>query len=432
MGAHTIKSITAYRDTKVRDSQDLDGSPFSIIATQRFTDYRAFSQEMQPSGRTARFEYVVGAYYFSDRARTEDPLSFFGGSQAFNSRYASDTDAVAIFGQADYHATDQITLTAGLRYTREKKDIGRRLVLMPLNGSDSPPIQLIDIPQGSLPDAIYRTVTPTLIVTYELNENLTTYAKYARGFKSGGFNGESNSLEELRTPYRPEKADTYEIGLKGRLFDRRLQLNLAAFWNESKDIQLSVFTGRQAAESFVLNAARARIRGLEVEAVAALHDDVVIHATFAYLDPRYRSFIDSGVDVADNRAFPHAPKTTAMTSIDWTAWRSNTNEMRLNLIGDANHVSSYYTYPYALRAPAASDQIAARTRSSGRFIVDARTTLSGIPAGPTMLSASLWVRNLFDYEKPQNFIDFGPNFGGLVTAFYPDPRTYGVTLAATF
>lgn len=434
LGQAMLKSTTAYRKTKTNDSMDLDGTPFLVARTQRFTDYEAFSQEFQIAGKSDVLDYVIGAYYFDDSAQTTDPLIFFGGAQTFESHYASDTAAWAAYGQIDFHVDDRLTITGGLRYTHEKKDIGRLLRLMPAPGSPTgtPNITLVDVPRGSIDDAKYKTLTPTVIVTYKPNRILTVYGKYAKGYKSGGFNGEASSREELLNPYRPEKVNAYEIGLKSRLLDDRLQLNVAGFWNESKDIQLPVFTGRQAAETFVLNAAKARTRGIEVEATMIPVDGVVVHGTFAYLDPKYKSFMEAGADVSENRAFPHAPKYSGLASIDWTAWSSNTSDVQLNLIGDFSYVSSYFTYPYALRMPSPSDQTAYDTRSTGRTLVDARMTLSGIPLGATLASASLWVRNAFNYNKPQNFIDFGPNFGGMNVAFFPDPRTYGVTLGIRF
>lgn len=434
LGSSTLKSTTAYREMRVRDSMDLDGTPFPVARTQRFTDYEAFSQELQLAGKKGIFDYVLGAYYFDDSASTNDPLSFFGGAQAFDSYYASDTTAWAAYGQVDVHVTSRLTLTGGLRYTHEAKDIGRLLLLQPAPGSPAgtPDITVINVPQGSLKDAKYETLTPTAIITYEPSRDLTVYAKYAKGYKSGGFNGETSSLDELLNPYRPEKVDTYEIGLKSRLLGDRLQLNVAGFWNESKDIQLPVFTGRQAAETFVLNAGKARARGIEIEATAAPSDDLLVRATFAYLNSKYKSFVEAGVDVADNRAFPHAPKYSAMTSAEWTAWRARTSDMRLNVSADLSYVSAYFTYPYPLRMPNPSDQTAYDTRSEGRVTVDARMTLSDIPLGAVTAKASLWTRNLFGYDKPQNFIDFGPSFGGMTAAFFPDPRTYGVTLGVSF
>ena len=105
---------------------------------------------------------------------------------------------------------------------------------------------------------------------------------------------------------------------------------------------------------------------------------------------------------------------------------------KLDLIGDLNFVSTYFTFPYALRTPTPSDQNAFNTRSPGRTIVNLRATVSDFKLGGVRTEFSVWVRNLTQENKPQNFIDFGPGFGGLTVGYFPDPRTYGATLGVRF
>jgi iron complex outermembrane receptor protein len=95
-------------------------------------------------------------------------------------------------------------------------------------------------------------------------------------------------------------------------------------------------------------------------------------------------------------------------------------------------VSEYYTFPYALSAPALSDQVAGTTRSPGRTIVNLRATVAEIPLGGATVDVSAFVRNLTKERDPSNFIDFGPGFGGLLLGYFPDPRTFGVTAGIKF
>ena len=97
-----------------------------------------------------------------------------------------------------------------------------------------------------------------------------------------------------------------------------------------------------------------------------------------------------------------------------------------------NFVSSYYTFPYALVTASPSDQNANNTKSPGRTIVNMRASLGDIQLAGTKAEISLWVRNLTNERNPQNFIDFGPGFGGLTVAYFPDPRTFGVTAGVKF
>jgi iron complex outermembrane receptor protein len=444
LGAVTIKSITAYRDLDWADGLDLDGSPLPVAFTQRITDYHAFSQELQLTGEAGdgRLNYVFGAFYFDEKAETLNPQTYFGGGVDLQSDYGSNTEAFALYAQLDYKLTDSLKISLGGRYTHEKKDVRRyfRVNFDPANGIFSP-LVVADLAYGVIPDATYHNFSPAVTVAWEANPNVNFYARFAQGFKSGGFNGETNvfvapttacpsGATELCTPYRPEKVDSYELGMKTRLADGRVIFNVAAFRSEHKDMQLSVFTASTGAASIVKNAAAARIQGLEFETVLRPLDSLTINASLAILDPKYKSFIDGGIDVSANRAFPHAPKTTAAIGFDWQAAKGGWG--KLNFYGDLSYVSSYYTFPYPLVTPTVSDQNANSSKSKGRTIVNLRASLSEIPVGGATAEVSVFVRNLTKEDNPSNFIDFGPGFGGILLGYFPEPRTFGVTVGLKF
>ncbi|MDE2411977.1 MAG: TonB-dependent receptor [Sphingomonadales bacterium] len=448
LGAATLKSITAYRNLKWQDSLDLDGSPLPVALTQRDTSFHSWSQELQLTGKAIdnKLNYVAGLFYYKEKAETLGPQSFFGGSASYESDYGSHTEAFAAYAQVDYNMTEALKLTLGARYTHEKKDIRRyfRINYDSANGITSP-VVAADIPYGGVPDAKYDNFSPAVTLAYQPTRDINLYARFAQGFKSGGFNGETNvfgqvtaacpsGATELCNPYRPEKVNSYEIGMKTRLADGRAIINVAAFWDEHKDIQLSVFTAGAGASSIVKNAAKARIRGLEIETVLRPVDALTINASLALLDPKYKSYIEAvnGVDtnVADNRAFPHTPKTTASIGADLRVMQGDWG--RLNLSGDLSYVSSYYTFPYALVTATPSDQNANNTKSNGRTIVNLRAAVADLPLGGAKGELSLWVKNLTKEKNPANFIDFGPGFGGLTVGYFPDPRTYGVTVGVKF
>lgn len=437
-----LKSITAYRDVKFDDLIDLDGSPLPLAQSARDSDYNFFSQEFQIAGSQGRFDYVVGVFYSADEASTLNPQTFFGGASTYDSRFSGKTKSYAAFTQVDYHATDALTLTAGLRYTHEKKTISRYYVDFAAPGN-SFAYNIGNVPgaitPGLVPDsriysggaAKYNNVSPTFVANYKFSEEINGYAKYAKGFKSGGFNGETVDRTELDNPYKPEKMDSYEVGLKTRLFDNRVSLNVAGFWNESKDMQLSVFTAQGAASSYVLNAGKARVRGLEVELNGQIADGLNFIGSFAYLDAKYKEYTEGGVNEADNRAFIYAPKYQISASLDWRAAEFS-NGSQLNLIGDLNYVARTFNYPYALEGRTAAGQNAYETRIPSRTVVDLRAVLSRIPGGNADWTVSLYAKNVFDVNKPRTFMDFGSSFGGLTVANYIEPRTYGFTLGVNF
>ncbi len=444
LGAATLKSITAYRNMDWADGLDLDGSPLPVAYTQRITDYDAFSQELQLTGSALndQLSYVLGGFYFSETAETLNPQTYFGGSVDLQSDYGSHTKAFALYAQLDYKLTDALKLTLGARYTHEKKDVRRyfRVNADYANGITSP-LVVANLAYGVIPDAKYNDFSPAATLSYEVSDNVNVYARFARGFKSGGFNGETNVFAapttacpsgalELCSPYRPEKVDSYELGVKTQLLDKRLVFNVAAFRDEHKDMQLSVFTASTGAASIIRNAAGARIQGLEFEGVLRPTDGLTINGSLALLDVKYKSFIDGGVDVSANRAFPHAPKTTAALGVDWKVIEGDWG--KLNLYGDLNYASKYYTFPYALVTPTVSDQNAHSSQSKGRTIVNLRATAGEVALGGIKADLSVFVRNLTNEADPSNFIDFGPGFGGILLGYFPDPRTYGVSVGIKF
>ena len=459
LGSATLKSISAYRNLNWGDLLDLDGTAYSVAQTERKTQYESWSQELQLTGEAFadRLSYVLGAFYFDETAATQNPQTYFGGSfleTVLDSDYGIKTKAFALYAQGDYKLTEALKLTVGARYTYEKKKASRyfEAISDPEHGIFAPQV-IANLPYGVIPAKEYNDFSPAITLSYEVAPEINTYARFAKGFKSGGFNAETNvfafkntgfpgfdgqvteacpsGATELCEPYKPEKVDSYEVGIKTRLLDNRVMFNVAAFRDEHKDIQLSIFTASTGASSVVRNAAQARIQGLEFETVLRPIDSITINASLAILDSKYKRYMDGVNDVSRNRAFPHAPKVTAAAGVDWKVVEGDWG--KLNLYGDINYVSKYYTYPYALTSANASDQVAGTTRSNGRTIVNLRATVADIQlGGGKTLDVSGFVRNLTKEADPSNFIDFGPKFGGINLGYFPEPRTFGVTAGIKF
>jgi iron complex outermembrane receptor protein len=424
--SNTLKSISAYRKLEWDDLLDLDGSPLPVAQTARDSEYDTFSQELQLVGSAGRFHYVGGLYYFEDDGFTFNPQTFFFGTANFDSRYGFGTNAWAAYGQADFAATDALTLTAGLRYTREKRKTERYLAF---NDGTTPFFPLI--PAGTRAEETFSDTTPVFIAAYRFSDAVNAYAKYSEGFKSGGFNGEANSLSEALVPFQPEKLQAYELGLKTSFANGRAIVNVAAFQNDTDDMQLSIFTAAGAASSIIRNAGKATTRGFEVEAMWAPSDALRLQAGYGYLDPEYDEFIDEGVNQAHNRAVIHAPKHSFNVLADGRIARTAWGDVRAVL--DYSWTDDYYTYPYQLASSGPDYNplraIAGDTMVRSYGLLNARLSLSGISIGNSKGEVALWSRNLTDEEHINNYIDFGPSFGSLTDAYYLEPRTWGLELS---
>jgi len=431
----TLKSISAYRQLSNDDAGDYDGSSLGIAQTQRFTDFDQTSQELQWVGRRGALNYVGGLYYYRDDGFTNNPQQYFFGTFTFDSRYGTRTKAYAVYTQLDWQVSEPLTLTAGLRYTSERKGLDR---VLGVGGSPTGPFGYL-IPEGTTVAKTFDAVTPTLSATWKFNEQLTAYARYAEGFKSGGFNGEfsdttltpQENQDETRRPFKPEKLKSYELGAKGSLAGGKAQFGASLFHNQLRDFQASLFTATGAAASIIRNAGEATVQGLELEATIQPIKSLRLQANYAFLDADYDEFVDKGVDQADNRAFVHAPRNTWNLLADARLAQLSLGELRA--LADYAYTSSYYTYPYQLSGPGqpgfvAADPVAGDTKVNAYGILNLRLALTKVKLGKSARGElALWVRNALDEDEPVNFIDFGPNFGNITPAYFMDPRTYGAT-----
>ena len=409
-----LKSITAKRDMRWKDYLDIDGTNMDLFHSSRDIDYEQFSQEVQWLGSTEILEYVVGLYYFEENADTYNPITFFGlfGFPTEENEYSLESNSSALYGQAEWRA-GQLTITAGMRYTDEHKE------------------QTINHPQATTPDGLpapfmgaadedWDNFSGSLSVGWDFNDEITGYARYATGWKSGGFNGESPTLDSFRTPYDEETVASFELGLKAQLMDNRLHLNFAAFHNMLDDLQLSVFLGEEgSALSVVENAAEATVQGFEFEGLMRVLDNLTVGFNYGYLNSEYEEYIELGRDVKDERDFPYAPKHTASLAVDWgiAAWDGG----RLDLRADWSYNDDYqpYTRP---------DQNLT-SESGGYDVLNASLVLSELPvAGDSTLRLSLWGKNLFDEQYRLNTIPFG----FWTASYFGEPRTYGIDARVDF
>jgi iron complex outermembrane recepter protein len=274
-----LKSVTAYRAFWNRFGRDSDGSPLPIDGTFDDNRHRQFTEEVQLTGTAGAVDWATGVFYYqahdSNRGYNYLYTPFITSTDSLD---LQDTKNSALFAQGTWHATDKLSLTAGVRYTDDQKDATIRRV--PFSGG-TPTINDQFVPLSG------TNMDYTLSVDYKWTDTFMTYAKYATGFKGGGFSPRPGS--ELQTaPFKPEFLKTFELGAKSELFDRRVRLNGAFFASKYTDQQ----TFRQQFDSAgqnwfrTFNGGDSDIWGLEGELQAEPVDNLRIEASFGYINAK--------------------------------------------------------------------------------------------------------------------------------------------------
>ncbi|WP_082594893.1 TonB-dependent receptor [Sphingomonas sp. Root710] len=358
--------LTGYRHFVSRQRGNLDGSTAELSKQYIDETSDVYSTELRLSQKLGSIgEIIVGGYYFHENNSASNQLGFKGlvfsdffanspfspynnpalagipGIGAARAAIAANdpnamyefyaafgrvkTNAYAVFAQAHFDLSDQLALDLGARYSHEKKAIFEQHqtdLLSPFVPFDAlhigffPAQGLIGLGQRS-DDKTWNSFDPKITVSYKPASGIYLYATYSRGFKAGGYN-----VGGLQAPFRPEKLTNYEVGIKSDLFDRRLRVNLTAFNYDYKDLQESKIVGNTLV---VVNADKARIRGLEAEITARPTEALMIQLNAAHLDGKFKTFLDSdqsfpalGVQNLAGNQVPDAPKYTVGGEVGYT------------------------------------------------------------------------------------------------------------------
>ena len=413
LGPVTLTSITGYRNTKSNILSDFDATPIPFLTVHRDEAHDQFSQEFRlASNADGPLHYVVGAYYMTqeyDIATGQFGLVFGGptaGSTAITSQKA---DSYAVFGQADYEVLPGLTLTAGGRYSQEKKTFTT---------------QPLFFPNSDTFEADFDDFSPKFAVNYKWSDNLMTYAQYSRGFRAGGFNGRAGTFAAVG-PYDSESVDSYEVGVKSDLFDRRLRLNAAVFTSNYKDMQQSVqqvIPGTNINQTLVANVGSAKISGFEAEATAVVTNAFTVTASVGYLDAGFDEFVANlgdGKGVIDRTNLPmtYAPKWSNSVTFNY---KESYDFGQVTAQASVRHMSDMYT---SFNVVNATSDMALRKANT---IVDGSLALE-LPDGRWRVS--LWGKNLTDEVVINNTFAVGPLLAARV---YQPPREIGVDLSFNF
>jgi len=390
-------------------------------------DVKQFSEELQLLGKVGDFSYVGGLYYFEEDSKYFNPTSYsFVVSPTLASNLTSATifdyqaKSYAAFGQASWKPgslDEKLELTFGVRYTKDKKAVQQTATAV-RNGKAS-----------------FDDTSINAVISYKPVEDVMIYARYGTGYRSGGFNTRASATQSF--VFEPEKAKTYEAGIKSEFLDRRVRLNAALFHTDYKDLQVTQYLANAAGGGGFTNNASARFRGFELELQAVPVNGLTLDGSVGYVDPKYNEifFIVPATPVpghrpqpgevagglanyADISKFPYVPKWTVHLGAQYLSEDIGVGRLLLKI--DFSHTSRRYFMTNILNGLNFADAIA----DPGQHQFDARIGLMEIPVGGKSLDISLFAENFTNEHNIVAGIDFGAlGFAGNI---YNQPRRIGL------
>jgi outer membrane receptor protein involved in Fe transport len=410
VGDNTVTSITGLSTYSFEELCDCDFTAANIFNVGSSEDFDQLSQEFRfasPQGN--RLDYIVGAYFEDTKLEYHDSIlvnstsllvplinarSPGAGTMIANTGtprlFEQDEQGYSAFARLTWNATEDLHLNFGARVAYEEKEASRDLAITTIDGVPltGPPAvfapavyaQVFNVRAHSLTDSRdgWKTM-PSFSVQYDMNDDVMGYLSYVQGFKSGGFDARSNNptappatvCSIAGTPagcvpaigvgsfeFEDEDSQSYEAGLKSRFADDRAELNLAYYFTDFKDLQVSTFDGVLGYN--VSNAGAAEIQGLELDGRWKLVDSLTLRGSVAWTDFEYKEFfgqcfVGQAADAPDGRNCDYAgntnmfiPDLAGTVALDWFANLGASLQLATTL--EAVYSDDYY--PQATLDPA--------------------------------------------------------------------------------
>jgi iron complex outermembrane receptor protein len=479
-----LKSITGWREQvpRMRDDIDMTRTPIiqrSTVSDDPFADpvtgvvffsdlfesslQRQISQELQLDNGwlDGAIHSVTGLYFFWDDAEHQQELISLDGEQktdppppfadlralAPNLQITSiDNFDMAVYHQSTWDVWEWLSLTAGVRWTREEKKTGIGIFRYFDPPSPGPDNIVFDF--GQADSVVYTEWTPMASIVGKLPQDwvepvgfdvVNAYFTYARGFKGGGFGAVQGGTSSDLNPFEPETLDSFEIGLKTTAWGQRIRANLAGFYGVYDNLQVpttrSAFGGFLV-ERIVENAAAATIQGFELEITALPAGGLLMSASVGYLDSRFDEYTNSANNVP--RPFGNAPPV----SIDRSGDRFNEVPVWQTNVWAQYEIPLEFGGPHFLQGsltPRLEWIYESEIQYGGRELPDLLSPqvhrLNARLAwrfNDDATEIALWGKNLTNAEYFRAAIFGTASTYGYVLRYYEAPRTYGFEVTHHF
>lgn len=328
-----LTSITAFAKKKVDHTVELDGTGSSSYDILTFGDVESFNQELRLSGKSGRLTWIVGGNY--DHVKTQDDNAYilysFLGADPFSwadtgigpvqntyNQFSNKLETWAIFGNAEYEIVDNLTLSAGVRYTKNKlsasyayfepeaNDLfvpyyGTNMIFSAICGCEINPGESFVLGDGRpgypaftpIIDPLKDNFTEDNVswrvgLNYKINGGGLVYATVSQGYKAGVYSNLGASLISQYVPAKQEKLIAYEAGFKMPLANKRVHLNASAFYYDysDKQVRAKIFDSIWGLLERLVNVPKSKVFGIEAEFAAEPIDGLNFSASGTYMDSK--------------------------------------------------------------------------------------------------------------------------------------------------
>lgn len=431
LGPALLTYIGSSRDMNEENNQHFDGAEADLLDMRFFNDWLQKSHELRVTSQFSdSVEFVAGLYFWDvdyeqrwDVAHLHYQLSRLGviplpltPTTLSSNGQNQETKSTAVFFSGDWHISDAWTLTAGLRWTKEKKDF-----LGGNGGSFYDPAAGDPIPELFQPATFkdeWKEVTPKVGVRYQPNDDLMFYGSYSEGFKSGGFFGRQANYN-IDPSYDPEFVENYEIGMKSTLLEGAMILNASVFVSDYKDKQESILVPVDLSNvaTVVRNAAVLNMYGAELEVMYQVTPAWFVRASYGYLHTKYDKFLadlNGDGNVTDNSGL------TSRRSPENTFGLTTSYVLQLG----PGELTPTLSYRWVDEQETSPDN---HPRGHLDSISDLSATVTYAWGDDARYRVSAFGRNMTNERQAA-----GPYIGGLTQAIaWNEPATYGVELAVS-
>ncbi|MGE4319221.1 MAG: TonB-dependent receptor [Deferribacterales bacterium] len=293
-GSGRITSVTSFRNEEYDSLNDLDFTSYDLMKLSTYKKTDTFSQELRYTSeeQNSPVRWTSGLFFYSEREKQDVGFDMTAYGILSKRHGSTDTTGAAVFGQADW-SLGRAVLTAGLRYESTQKDFDYIW-----DGGSM--IGYAD--QSGETDRTFDALLPKFSVTYNFTDSFRAFVSASRGFRSGGFNLNS----DVGRSYGSEFTWNYEAGIKTELMNRKLMLSASVFHIDWSEMQVEI----PSYPDFVIeNAAEAASDGFEAEIRFRAAPGAEIYAGIGLVTAEFDDYETASDDYSGNKV-PNVPEST--------------------------------------------------------------------------------------------------------------------------